>query len=45
MKRTCLQRNTNTDEQNTCEFHRVRKYDEEKNYNRRLISNLNILYR
>jgi len=23
MKRTCLQRNTNTDEQNTCEFHLV----------------------
>jgi hypothetical protein len=21
MKRTCLQKNTNTDEQNTCEFH------------------------
>ena len=30
MKRTCLQRHTTTDEQNTCEFHRVRKFDNEK---------------
>jgi hypothetical protein len=45
MKRTCLQRHTNTDEQNTCEFHRVRKFNIEKNYNRQLISNFKILYR
>jgi hypothetical protein len=44
MKRTCLQRRTNTDESagwQTCEFparwsggHRVKKYNEGKNYNR-----------
>jgi hypothetical protein len=45
MKRTCLQRHTTTDEQNTCEFHRVRKFDNEKNYNHQLISNFKILYR
>jgi hypothetical protein len=45
MKRTCLQKHTNTDEQNTCEFHRVRKYNEEKNYNHQLISNFKILFR
>lgn len=33
MKRTCLLRYTNTDEQNTCEFHRAKKYNKEKNYN------------
>jgi hypothetical protein len=52
MKRTCLQNNTNTDEQITCELpvrrsggHRVRKLLKEIKYNRQLISNFNILYR
>jgi len=45
MKRTCLQNNTNTDEQTTCELHRVRKLIKETKYNRELISNVNILYR
>mgnify|MGYP006959899279 CR=1 FL=1 len=52
MKRTCLQKNTNTDEQITCEpalpsgrFHRVRKWINETKYNRQLISNFNNLYR
>jgi hypothetical protein len=45
MKRTCLQRHTNSDEQNTCELHRVRKCNEEKNYNQQLISNFKNLYR
>ena len=44
MKRTCLQENTNTDEQTTCELHRVRKLIKETKYNRELISNFNILY-
>lgn len=45
MKRTCLQINTNTDEQTTCELHRVRKLIKETKYNRQLINNFNILYR
>jgi hypothetical protein len=45
MKRTCLQRHTNTDEQNTCELHRVREFNDEKNYNHQIISNFKILYR
>ncbi len=45
MKRTCLQKNTNTDEQITCEFHRVRKWINETKRNRQLISNFNNLYR
>jgi hypothetical protein len=45
MKRTCLQKNTNTDEQATCELHRVRKLINEVKYNRQLISNFKILYR
>jgi hypothetical protein len=52
MKRTCLQNNTtcpdlsgNTDEQTTCELHRVRKLIKAAKYNRQLISNFNILYR
>jgi hypothetical protein len=45
MKRTCLQNNTNTDEQTTCELHRVRKLLKEIKYNRQIISNFNILYR
>ena len=45
MKRTCLQNNTNTDEQTTCELHRVRKLVKATKYNRQLISNFNILHR
>lgn len=45
MKRTCLQRNINTDEQITCEFHRVKKWLKEANYNHQLISNFNNLHR
>jgi hypothetical protein len=41
MKRTCLQKNTNTDEQTTCEFHRVIMWMRETKYNRQLISNFN----
>jgi len=51
MKRTCLQRNTNINEQIACEFparrsggHRVRKWIKETKYNRQLISNFNNLY-
>ena len=33
MKRTCLQRNTNTDEQNSCEFHPVEDLSKEFVYN------------
>ncbi len=46
MKRTCLQKYTNTDEQITCEFpvrwsggHRVRKWLKEITFNRQLIRN------
>jgi len=45
MKQTCLQRHTNTDEQNTCEFHRAKKYNEVKTYNHQLISNFKFLHR
>lgn len=45
MKRACLQRNTNTDEQITCEFHRVRIWIKELKHNRQLMSNFNNLYR
>ena len=45
MKRTSLQKNTNTNEQITCEFHRVRMQTKEIQLNRQLISNLNNLYR
>jgi hypothetical protein len=33
MKRTCLQKNTNTDEQNTCEFHPAENLLEEHHFN------------
>ena len=45
MKRTCLQKNTNTNEQTTCEFHRVRMQIKEIQLNRQLINNLNYLHR
>ena len=45
MKRTCLQENTNTNKQITCEFHRVRMLNKEMKHNRQLINNFNNLYR
>lgn len=45
MKRTCLQNNTNIDEQITCEFHRVKMWIKEIRYNRQLIRNFNDFYR
>ncbi len=50
MKRTCLQKDTNTDEQITCDpdsyrDHRVRKWTKETKHNRQLISNFNNLHR
>jgi len=35
LKRTCLQINTNTHEQITCEFHRVKKFIKENKHNRK----------
>ena len=40
-----LQKNTNTNEQITCEFHRVIKLIKEMEYNRQLKNNFNNLYR
>jgi hypothetical protein len=40
-----MQNNTNTNEQTTCELHRVRKLVKAIKYNRQLISNFNILHR
>jgi len=45
MKGTCLQLYRNTDEQNSCEFHRVRKLIKVQSYKRLLNSNFEILYR
>jgi hypothetical protein len=45
MKRTCLQINTNNNEQTTCEFHRVKMWIKEVKYNHQLISNFKNLYR
>jgi hypothetical protein len=42
MKRTCLQINTNNNEQTTCEFHRVKMWIKEVKYNHQLISNFKI---
>jgi len=39
MKRACLQKNNNNDEQSTCELHRVKMYNNEINYNRQLTNN------
>jgi hypothetical protein len=43
MKRTLRQGETNNHEQTRCEFHRVRKSNNERKYNRQLISNFEIL--
>ena len=45
MKRTCLQEKTDTNEQTTCEFHRVRMWIKETKNNRQLFINFNNLYR
>ena len=45
MKRTCLQENTNTNKQITCEFHRVKMWRKETKYNQQLLGNFNNLYR
>jgi hypothetical protein len=45
MKRTCLLINTNNNEQTTCEFHRVRKINNERKFIRQLFSSFEILYR
>ncbi len=45
MKRTCLQKDTNNDEQITCEFHRVKMQMKENKHNRQLIRNFNNLFR
>ncbi len=42
---TCLQKNINTDEQSTWEFHRVRKWLKKIMFNRQLIRNFENLYR
>jgi len=45
MKRTSRQGETNNHEQTRCEFHRVKKFNKKRKYNRQPISNFEILYR
>ena len=45
MKRTCLKKNTNSNEQTTCELHQVKKLINEMEHNRQIISNFEIFYR
>jgi len=45
MKRTCLQKDTNTNEQITCELHRVKILINAMKNNRQPISNFKNLYR
>lgn len=45
MKRTSRQGETNNNEQTRCEFHRVKKFNNERKFNHQLFSNFEILYR
>jgi hypothetical protein len=45
MKRTCAQKNANTNKPNTCELHRVRKLNKKIYYHRQRIINLKNLFK
>jgi hypothetical protein len=45
MKRTSRQYDTNNHEQTRCEFHRVKKLNNERKYNHQPINNFENMYR